>query len=45
MLVAQQHGRASIGIDLNTRYLDLAVQRLTPALAQLPLFGLPGALT
>jgi DNA modification methylase len=45
MLVALQHGRASIGIDLNTRYLDLAVQRLTPALAQLPLFGLPGALT
>ena len=42
-LTALQHGRASIGIDLNATYLDLAVQRLTPALAQLPLFGLPTA--
>jgi DNA modification methylase len=43
-LVALQHGRHSIGIDLSRDYLDLAVQRLTPALAQLPLFGLPPAL-
>lgn len=39
-LVALKYGRASIGIDLNRSYLDLAVQRLTPALAQLPLFAL-----
>jgi DNA modification methylase len=45
MLVALQHGRHSIGIDLSRRYLDLAVQRLTPALAQLPLFDLAAGLT
>jgi DNA modification methylase len=39
-LVALAHGRHSIGIDLKRTYLDLAIQRLTPALAQLPLFGL-----
>jgi hypothetical protein len=38
-LVASAHGRASIGIDLSQAYLDLAVRRLTPALAQLPLFA------
>jgi DNA modification methylase len=37
-LVAAQHGRDAILIDLSAAYLDLAVQRLTPALAQLPLF-------
>jgi DNA modification methylase len=38
-LVAAQHGRDAILIDLNSRYLDLAIERLTLALAQLPLFG------
>jgi site-specific DNA-methyltransferase (adenine-specific) len=38
-LVALQHGRHSIGIDLSAAYLDLAIQRLTPALAQLDVFG------
>jgi DNA modification methylase len=37
-LVASQHGRDAILIDLSAAYLALAVQRLTPALAQLPLF-------
>jgi len=45
MLTALQHGRHSIGIDLSRAYLDLALQCLTPALAQLPLFGLPGGRT
>jgi len=39
------HGRHSIGIDLSQQYLELAIARLTPALAQLPLFGLPGVRT
>jgi hypothetical protein len=37
--VASQHGRDAILIDLSAAYLALAVQRLTPALAQLPLFA------